>query len=707
MLRGPPPFHRAKAVKPAAAASGGYQTRPASSMLNVLNRGGSLCGAPESMTRYRELLVLSADSEKGKRVDMGKLRAAVAKLRRDAETSAEEGEGRDRFWFQWIAFGVAGSPTPQRELLAFLVKECHVPLHVVPPEGFDPSYAILTDPDCTVLFNAISKKDSSPSKAVTILYLLDHLDAESAAQLDRTRATDGLGLLHMAALQGLTAVVERLVELGARVDVPDAKEGHLPICLAVINGHEAAARVLLAAHRAQGKQSEVLARPCCNPEVGAKPGDAGAMAAAAGAVRTSLLAHAILEERLPMAQLLVKEAGAGLQTTWTPEGAAAAAAPPEATLYSTATHLAAYKPSLVLLRWLLSAEGPAFGMAVDFAEPMGGQTMLHAACSWREDEGKRLEVVQWLIEEKGADATLKDHAGRTAADTAKAFGLMTVYDYLTRGKREREADEAMAALLADLEVESTGGKGRAGKSKKKKKDRNKAGESEEVVLKEESAAATAVVATPVMVGPAPATATAPAAATVGSTSSSAPRTLSSFRPSPPIAPSPAPAAAPAHARVFAPAPAPAAAPAPEPELKIDRALLARITAQAPASFRCPLSKVLLLSPVVASDGYTYERAALQAHFDRAKAGTSCHALVCPRFIYTDDEIDHARPSPRTHTAKTPLLSPITREALDPIYFDNRQFRETVRQWCEEKRRELARGPLPEEDEEALWGAAGW
>lgn len=133
MLRGPPPFHRAKAGKPGATVTGGggFQTRPASSMLSVLNRGSLLHSAPESMTRYRELLVLSADSEKGKCVDMGKLRAAVVKLRRDAETSGEE--GRERFWFQWIALGVAGSPTPQRDLLAFLVKECHVPLHIVPP----------------------------------------------------------------------------------------------------------------------------------------------------------------------------------------------------------------------------------------------------------------------------------------------------------------------------------------------------------------------------------------------------------------------------------------------------------------------------------------------------------------------------------------------------------------------------------------------
>lgn len=42
-----------------------------------------------------------------------------------------------------------------------------------------------------------------------------------------------------------------------------------------------------------------------------------------------------------------------------------------------------------------------------------------------------------------------------------------------------------------------------------------------------------------------------------------------------------------------------------------------------------------------------------------------------------------------------------------MFFDNRQFQSQVRKWCEEKRRELAQGPEPEEDEEALWGAAGW
>ena len=65
----------------------------------------------------------------------------------------------------------------------------------------------------------------------------------------------------------------------------------------------------------------------------------------------------------------------------------------------------------------------------------------------------------------------------------------------------------------------------------------------------------------------------------------------------------------------------------------------------------------------------------------------------------------------TLTAKAPLLSPITGERLDPVFFPNIQLRNMVRHYVEERRGELQvqgqGAAVPEEDEEALWGAAGW
>ncbi len=722
----------------------------------ALFKGMTSVGAGSNLVQsYRDFMPFCVDAEKGRKVDLSALRVAVGKLqqpqRREAEAEAEaeadaaadaSGSGRGSgcrgdgkrlegfFYLHWLAAIAAMSKAPQRELLAYLVEECGVPMHTVPTEAFEEHEAILSNEDSTVLFSAVANPAAQTDSAF-VLYLLDRLDAASAAELERVRQIDGSTALAIAAQQGLTAVVERLLTLGARADAAGTKEGHLPVCLAVINGHAAVVKALLHAHRERGDLEAVVARPCCNPVGGAKAG-------AGGGVRMSLFAHALLEgERQPILQLLMKEAGAGA-VAGSPSplsdaasaGTAAAAATtttttaallPEAAaaFLSTVQHLAAYKPcTLFTLRWLLGPEGPAHGASVD-ATVLGGLTMLHAACSWRDGEARRLEVVKFLCEERGADTTLRDAKGRTAADTAKAFGLARVYAYLTRNQREEAGDVAMARLLADLEMEAAGGDkgGTGGKGKKKKgKDKRKGWEE----VKEAGAEAGAEVEEMMAEAPvereeqkgdgAATAATAPGPPSRQATTISPPTTAAAAAAAMATA-EPAAASAP-QPLVLPPLPASAAAAPVPPEAKVDEtAFLARLAAEAPASFRCPLSKTLLLEPVVASDGYTYQRAALLAYFDAAKAGESYRwvngvFLVDDRII-TNTLTDNLCSASITFAAKAPLLSPVTREALDPVFFPNLQFKNTVHQYVEEKRGELVLGVLAEEDEEALWGAAGW
>lgn len=97
-------------------------------------------------------------------------------------------------------------------------------------------------------------------------------------------------------------------------------------------------------------------------------------------------------------------------------------------------------------------------MPVDIPTPTDHFTPLHMACTSFLADANILPLVRYLVEEKGADVTLKTREGETAADIAIRKGKQQLYDLLTRKETEvaaRQAAEALAAVRLAEERQQT------------------------------------------------------------------------------------------------------------------------------------------------------------------------------------------------------------------------------------------------------------
>jgi len=89
-------------------------------------------------------------------------------------------------------------------------------------------------------------------------------------------------------------------------------------------------------------------------------------------------------------------------------------------------------------------------MPVDTPTPEGNFTILHFLANADLPEAETLPIVIWLVEEKGADATVLDEAGLPAAQVAYDTGKMRMCAYLKeqekrQAARKAEEDERQAA----------------------------------------------------------------------------------------------------------------------------------------------------------------------------------------------------------------------------------------------------------------------
>ena len=111
-----------------------------------------------------------------------------------------------------------------------------------------------------------------------------------------------------------------------------------------------------------------------------------------------------------------------------------------------------------------------------------GLTPLLAAAGFAKvKEEKLLSVVRWLVEEAGADTKLCDEEGCTAAELAGCAGNLEVERYLRREEKEEQAAVAASALLAELQMEDEvegEGKKKSKKARKKEKKRDEEAERE-------------------------------------------------------------------------------------------------------------------------------------------------------------------------------------------------------------------------------------
>jgi len=190
---------------------------------------------------------------------------------------------------------------------------------------------------------------------------------------------------------------------------------------------------------------------------------------------------------LPVMRELVSRWGLDVRTPYEEDG-----------VQALALHAAASYGHLPLVEYFIEE----CGLFVDELAPEGLYTPLTYACCFSrvDDEMLLVQVVKYLLD-NGADATLQTAEGRVAEKIAIASKLGEVYNLLVKHRRaqqayrarkisattevvdaasfaakQREAEEAAQALLAELDAEETytdkkkSKKGKGGNGGKKKKD---------------------------------------------------------------------------------------------------------------------------------------------------------------------------------------------------------------------------------------------
>jgi hypothetical protein len=307
-------------------------------------------------------------------------------------------------------------------------------------------------------------------------------------------------------------VIKALLDLGLDLMGRDA-DRHLAVCRAVTGCRVEVVNVLLGAHAVQNGGDEgakaVLECPCTQvQEQQAYP----LLFHALDTVRTTTP-----ENQLAMVRCLVQKWGADVRAVIC-SGAQKCEYFP---LYDAAMGCAHNVVAFFL---------DECGMDINIRTPRTQSTVLHSLVRTPvRDEGEALRMLKYLIEERGADYTLKSTDGYNAVSLAVICGVPLYSRYFAPGgtttrevdpatfkryqKRERRKDvakaaakdeaatkalfdeqeakakEAAATLLAELEAEDRKAAAVAGKKKQKKKKKKGAGGEQAT-----SAAATASIA---------------------------------------------------------------------------------------------------------------------------------------------------------------------------------------------------------------------
>lgn len=226
--------------------------------------------------------------------------------------------------------------------------------------------------------------------------------------------THGFTLLHFCARSGCMSLAEELVRRGADMDLAD-KHNHTPLCVAPYCAHLPTLRYFPAQYQARGAEEleSAIACPC--------RGDQG----------FSLLAHVVEGSRhndpaahLTMARYLVEECGADIwEALWKYKTFIKIGdAKVPMSIAFLPLHSAAYRGALALLRFFLEE----CQMPVDTVVGTMKPTPLHAACMNPGDERDVLQVVRYLVLEKGGDITLRTGTGKTVADLARMSGKQQI-----------------------------------------------------------------------------------------------------------------------------------------------------------------------------------------------------------------------------------------------------------------------------------------
>lgn len=325
-------------------------------------------------------------------------------------------------------------------------------------------------------------------------------------------------------------------------------------------------------------------------------------------------------------------------------------------------HIAASRGAVAMVKFFVDE----CGMPVDIPTPFDFVTPLHAACMSLTDEADLLPLVRFLVEEKGANVTLKTSTGETAADIACNMGRMQIYDFLTRKEKEvaaRRAAEALAAVrlaeelrAADIAahalMEELAAEEEAEESKKqaKKKGKKSKGKSKRTQGEKggSNAGGGAAAAGPSVVSLSAATGR---LAVSDNEEEKAPEKKREqnglLNANPP-------------ARAAAKDALPSSLPSgnDDDEAEDDKeAFQTFLLEDAPLSYNCPIGICLLTDPINAADGHTYQRAELE------------------RWIET------------CRVKQQPLTSPMTKEPMVSMFFPAHLIKSQVGEYIDQRRQE--------------------
>lgn len=259
--------------------------------------------------------------------------------------------------------------------------------------------------------------------------------------LDLDRDVDsGRTILHL----GMTRLVKELVRRGADIDVWDY-EHHTPLCKAAMHAYLPSLRFLLQQYQAGGASDleRAMIYPCRNEDI-----------------ESTLLRHVENNSgptSVATARYLVKELGADLWRTGPFVNGM------HQSLYYLPVHAAAALGSRDMVAFFIDE----CDIQVDTPAPHLLTTPLHAACCCP-NGADSLSVVRYLVE-KGADITLQDCHGETAAQNALDTGNRQCHALLARrakravvaidetqlAEKTRAAEAAAQALLDELAAEET------------------------------------------------------------------------------------------------------------------------------------------------------------------------------------------------------------------------------------------------------------
>lgn len=228
---------------------------------------------------------------------------------------------------------------------------------------------------------------------------------------------------YWAAAEGLLNLVTVLIEKhGMDVTTVDAS-GNNALCWATRHAQVDVARYLLDRCRAQGiLQEKSLMLPgqkfplvhdvISSPE------------------------HDDPEAQVRMAELLIHENGATLVQ-------------PGADMAIVPTHTGAANCNPALIDFFMVE----YGTSVDKTDSQG-HTALHFAClAWSENEQHLLSTVKFLVEEKGADVSIRTYLHDTAADIALTKGRYLVHSYLQKKEQQCVESRRVAHEKAQLQAQ--------------------------------------------------------------------------------------------------------------------------------------------------------------------------------------------------------------------------------------------------------------